>query len=163
MPPGCGFEVGDGRERWRCGGGRQVLVMGDGGRWGGADGDAGESDEGGAIAATQAAEEAAWQKGGGGIVKSVDAATGKIEIASGLKTVTVVVTPQTVIRRYSGDSVRFADAKVSSIGEVQAGDQLRVRGTKSVDGSTITADELVTGTFKNFSGLMTAVDARRGR
>jgi len=115
-----------------------------------------------AIAATHQAEEAAWSKGGGGIVKSVDPATGTIVVASGLKTVTVMVTPQTVIRRYSGDSVRFADAKVSTIAQIQKGDQLRVRGTKSADGSTITADELVTGMFKNYSGLISAVDATAG-
>jgi hypothetical protein len=116
----------------------------------------------GAIAATHQAEEEAWTKGGGGIVKSVDAATGSIEIASGLKTVTVLVKPETIIRRYSGDSVRFADAKVSSIGEIHKGDQLRVRGTKTADGSSITADELVTGMFRNFSGLVASVDATAG-
>ena len=115
-----------------------------------------------AIAATHQAEEAAWTKGGGGIVKSVDAATGTIVIASGMKTVTVMVTPQTVIRRYSGDSVRFADAKVSTIAAIQKGDQLRVRGTKSGDGSTITADELVTGMFRNYSGLIASIDATAG-
>jgi hypothetical protein len=116
----------------------------------------------GAIAATHQAEEAAWTKGGGGIVKSVDAATGTIVIASGLKTVTVMVTPQTVVRRYSGDSVRFADAKVSTIAAIQKGDQLRMRGTKSADGTTITADELVTGMFRNYSGLISAIDASAG-
>ena len=115
-----------------------------------------------AIAATHQAEEAAWSKGGGGIVKSVDPAAGAIVIASGLKTVTVMVTPQTVIRRYAGGSVRFEDAKVSTIAAIQKGDQLRVRGTKSADGSTITADELVTGMFKNYSGLISAVDASAG-
>lgn len=115
-----------------------------------------------AIAQTHAADEAAWAKGGGGIVKSVDAAAGKIEIASGLKTVTVVVTPATVVRHYVGNSVAFADAKLSSIGEVRKGDQLRVRGTRSADGSTITADELVTGTFEHYSGLISAIDATAG-
>ena len=116
----------------------------------------------GAIAATHQAEEAAWTKGEGGIVKSVDPATGTIVIASGAKMVTVLVKPETIIRRYSGDSVRFADAKVSSIGEIHPGDQLRVRGTKSADGSTITADELVTGRFRNYSGLVSAIDATAG-
>jgi co-chaperonin GroES (HSP10) len=116
----------------------------------------------GAIAATHQAEEDAWTKGGGGIVKSVDPVTGTIVIASGLKTVTVMVTPQTIVRRYSGDSVRFADAKVSTIGEIHKGDQLRVRGTRSADGSTITADELVTGMFRNYSGLLASVDASAG-
>jgi ribosomal protein S17 len=115
-----------------------------------------------AIAATHANEEEAWTKGGGGIVKSVDPTAGAIVIASGLKTVTVTVTPQTIVRRYSGESVRFADAKVSNIGEIQKGDQLRVRGTRSADGSAIAADELVTGSFRNFSGLIASVDASAG-
>ena len=116
----------------------------------------------GAIAATHQAEEEAWSKGGGGIVKSVDPALGSIEIASGAKSVTVRVTPQTIVRRYSGDSVRFADAKVSTIAEIHKGDQLRVRGAKTADGTVITADELVTGMFKNYSGLLSATDATAG-
>jgi len=115
-----------------------------------------------AIAQTHAAEDAAWAKGGGGLVKSVDAAGGKIVIASGLKTVTVVVSPTTIVRHYSGDSVRFADAKVSTLAMIRAGDQLRVRGAKSADGSTITADELVAGTFRNYSGLIASIDATAG-
>jgi ribosomal protein S17 len=115
-----------------------------------------------AIAETHAADEAAWAKGGGGIVKSVDPAAGSIEIASGAKTVTVLVKPETIIRRYSGDSVRFADAKVSTLAEIHKGDQLRVRGTKTPDGSTITADELVTGMFRNYSGLVSAIDTTAG-
>ena len=115
-----------------------------------------------AIAQTHAADEAAWAKGGGGIVKSVDASTGRIEIASGLKMVTVMVTPATVVRHYVGNSVAFGDAKLSTIGEVRKGDQLRVRGTRSADGSTITADELVTGTFEHYSGLISAMDATAG-
>jgi hypothetical protein len=115
-----------------------------------------------AIASTHQEEEAAWAKGGGGIVKSVDAAAGRIEIASGLKPVTVVVSPATVVRRYAGNSVRFEDAKVSTVAAIQKGDQLRVRGTRSADGATIAADELVTGMFANYSGLVTAADAAAG-
>jgi hypothetical protein len=116
----------------------------------------------GAIAATHQAEAEAWSKGGGGIVKSVDPTAGAIVIASGLKTVTVLVRPETIVRRYSGQSVAFADAKVSTIAAIQKGDQLRVRGMKSPDGSTITADELVTGMFRNFSGLVSGIDVAKG-
>lgn len=115
-----------------------------------------------AIAQTHAAEDAAWAKGGGGIVKSVDPATGTILISSRMKNVEVKTTPSTIIRRYSGDSVRFADAKESTLGAVEPGDQLRVRGTKSADGSSIVADELVTGEFHDYSGLISAVDATAG-
>jgi len=115
-----------------------------------------------AIAESHAAEEAAWQQGLGGIVKSVNPAAGNLVIASGMKTVTVQATPQTVVRHYSGESVRFSDATLSSITAIKPGDQLRVRGTKSADGSTISADELVAGTFHNYSGLISAVDPTSG-
>ena len=115
-----------------------------------------------AIAQTHEAEEAAWARGGGGIVKSVDPAAGKVVISSGLHTVTITTTPATIIRRYSGNSVRFQDAVKSDLASIQPGDQLRVRGTRSTDGSTIAADEIVTGAFKNYSGLLTAVDTAAG-
>jgi hypothetical protein len=115
-----------------------------------------------AIQQTHAAEDAAWTQGGGGIVKSVDPATGEIVVANGLKTFTVRTTPATVVRRYSGNSVRFSDAQMSTLAAVRPGDQLRVRGTKSPDGSTISADELVTGTFHNYSGLISSIDPAAG-
>jgi hypothetical protein len=115
-----------------------------------------------AIAQSHAAEDAAWAQGGGGIVKSVDAADGKIVVANGARTLTISTTPSTIVRRYSGDSVRFADAKVSTLAAIQPGDQLRVRGAKSADGSSVTADELVTGSFHNYSGLITSIDTAAG-
>ncbi len=115
-----------------------------------------------AIQQTHAAEDAAWTQGGGGIVKSADPATGSIVVANGLKTFTVQTTPSTIVRRYSGDSVRFADAQMSTMAAIQPGDQLRVRGAKSPDGSTITADELVTGTFHNYSGLIAGINQAAG-
>ncbi len=115
-----------------------------------------------AIASSHAAESAAWTQGGGGIVRSVDAAGGKVVVANGLKTLTVIVTPTTIVRRYSGDSVRFADAQASTVAEIRSGDQLRVRGSKSADGSSITADELVTGAFHNYSGLISSIDTTNG-
>jgi co-chaperonin GroES (HSP10) len=111
-----------------------------------------------AIAQAHAAEDAAWAAGGGGIVKSVDVAAGKLVVSHGMKLLTVVTTPATIVRRYSGDSVKFADAQLSTLSAVRPGDQLRVRGTKSADGSSITADELVTGTFHNYSGLIASID-----
>src|SRR5690242_11824249 len=55
-----------------------------------------------AVAQHQQAEEADWQKRGvGGLVKSVDSATGTITIASGSRTLTIHTTPSTTVRRYS--------------------------------------------------------------
>lgn len=115
-----------------------------------------------AIAQTHEAEGAAWARGGGGIVKSVDAAAGKIVMASGMRDVTVLTTPSTVVRMYSPGSVSFADAKLSTLTAIRAGDQMRVRGTRSADGTSITADEIVAGDFQNYSGLISAVDASKG-
>jgi hypothetical protein len=112
-----------------------------------------------AIAQTHQAEEAAWTQGGGGIVKSVDLSSGNVIISRGMKPITILTTPKTIVRHYSGDSVRFQDATLSSLAAIHPGDQLRVRGAKSADGSTITADEIVAGTFRNYSGLITSIDA----
>jgi hypothetical protein len=115
-----------------------------------------------AIAQSHAASEEAWAQGVGGIVKTVDVSGSKVVLSSGMKTITVVTTPSTIVRHYAGGSVNFADAKVAQIGDVKPGDQLRVRGTKTMDGLTITADEMVAGTFHNYSGLLTGVDASGG-
>jgi hypothetical protein len=111
-----------------------------------------------AIAQSHQAEEAAWTQGVGGIVKSVDPA-GSVVMSSGGKSITVSTTPHTIVRHYSGDSVRFEDAVLSKLSDIKPGDQLRVRGAKSADGSGITADEIVTGSFHNYSGLIASIDA----
>ncbi|MEO6922193.1 MAG: hypothetical protein ABI142_00050 [Bryocella sp.] len=112
-----------------------------------------------AIAQSHEADEAAWAQGLGGIVKSVDAATGTITLSSGLKTITVTTTPATVVRHYAAGSVKFEDAVKSSISAVQPGDQLRVRGAKGANGTSITADEIVAGTFHNYSGTIASINA----
>lgn len=115
-----------------------------------------------AIAQSHAAEEAAWAQGVGGIVKSVDAATGVLQVSSGQKLISVHTVASTVVRRYSGSSVNFSDATLSRLSEVFPGDQIRARGSKSADGTSFTADEIVAGTFHNYSGLITAIDASAG-
>lgn len=115
------------------------------------------------IAAQHAREEADWQRrGSGGMVTATDAATGTVSISARARTVEVRTMPSTIFRRYAGDSVRFEDAKPGTLGEIQVGDQIRVRGTRSADGASIAADEIVTGRFENLSGTLTAVDASAG-
>ena len=48
--------------------------------------------------------------------------------------------------------MKFEDAKPGTLAQIQAGDQLRVPGTKSEDGSSILAEEMVSGSFKNLAG-----------
>lgn len=112
------------------------------------------------IAARNAADQAEWQKRGtGGLVKAVDGAA--VTISAGAKTVTVNTTPTTVFKRYADDSVAFADAKSSSLAGLHAGDQLRARGAFSEDRSTLTAEEIVSGTFANYSGIVSSVDTQK--
>jgi exosome complex RNA-binding protein Csl4 len=105
-----------------------------------------------------------WQKRGiGGLVSAVDPATGTITISTGTgstaKTVAIHTTKSTALRRYAPDSVQFDDAKPAALDQVKPGDQVRARGTKSADGSEFAADEIVSGTFRNLGGIITAIDA----
>jgi hypothetical protein len=42
--------------------------------------------------------------------------------------------------------------------QIKVGDQLRARGTRSADGSELSAEELVSGTFRNIAGIIKAID-----
>jgi preprotein translocase subunit YajC len=111
------------------------------------------------IAQQQKAEQADWQRRGvGGIVKSVDASAGTLTIAVGARTVTVHATPKTIVRRYSPGSVKFSDAKPSTLEQIRVGDQLQARGDRSPDSTDLTADEVVTGSFRNIAGLIVSSD-----
>ena len=119
------------------------------------------------ISAKQTHEREDWQRRGiGGLVKSTDPSAGTVTIgtttAAGSKDVEVHISKTTVLRRYAPNSVKFDDAKPSSLAEIKAGDQLRARGTKSEDGSSFTAEEIVTGAFRNLAGTIESVDAGAG-
>lgn len=115
------------------------------------------------IAAQHAREEADWQRhGSGGMVTAVDASSATLSMSARGRVVAVKTTPSTIFRRYAGDSVKFEDAKRGTLEQIQPGDQMRVRGTRSEDGATLAADEIVSGRFENLSGTLTAVDASAG-
>jgi co-chaperonin GroES (HSP10) len=117
----------------------------------------------GDIAQKHETEQADWQKRGtGGIVSAVDAGTGTLTVTVGAKKVAVTTSGKTQFRRYAGDSVKFEDAKPATLAQIQPGDQLRVLGTKSDDGSSIQAEAVVSGSFKNLAGLIATIDAAKG-
>lgn len=68
----------------------------------------------------------------------------------------------TILRRYAQDSVKFDDAKPAPLEQITPGDQLRARGTRSSDGNELTADEIVSGTFRNIAGTISAIDSSAG-
>lgn len=112
------------------------------------------------IAQRKAAEAADWQRrGAGGIVKTVDAATGTLTISSGARTLTIHTTPNTTIRRYSPDSAQFKDARPSTLDQIHPGDQLRVRGDRSADGLEINADGIIAGTFRDIAGTVLSTNS----
>jgi uncharacterized membrane protein YgcG len=115
------------------------------------------------VAEKQEKERQDWQVNGvGGLVKSVDSSAGVITIASGAgltaKTISVHISPATVLKRYAPASVRYDLAQSEPIQAIQVGDQLRARGTKNADGTEIAAEEIVSGGFRNISGLITSID-----
>jgi len=116
------------------------------------------------VTAKQERDREDWQKRGvGGLVSKVDAAGGIVTLsappASEIKPVTIHISKSTIIRRYSPDSVKFDDAKPSTIDQITAGDQLRARGVRSADGAGLEAEEVVSGTFRNIAGTVTSTNA----
>ena len=119
------------------------------------------------VAAKQAKDREEWQKHGlGGIVSAVNPAAPSITVSvtamGEKKSVVVNISKTTVLRRYAADSVKFDDAKPAALDKVQVGDQARARGTRSPDGSELAADEVVSGTFRNISGTISAMDTAAG-
>ena len=103
------------------------------------------------IAAKQQQEQADWaRRGVGGLVKSVDATAGTVTITATNRTITIHTTPNTIVRRYARDSVKFSDAQTSTLAAIQPGDQVTARGDRS--GDDVTADEIVSGSFRNIAG-----------
>jgi hypothetical protein len=105
-----------------------------------------------------------WQKrGSGGLVKSIDATGGLITVTTGAgagaKTVTVRVGKTTILKRYAPASVRYDAAAPAPIEAIHVGDQLRARGAKNADGTEIAAEEVISGSFRNVSGLIATTDA----
>ena len=107
-----------------------------------------------------------WQRGAGGLVTAVDPASRTVTISvtgfSGTKNVTVYASEATVIRRYAPGSMKFEDAKPSTLAEIHSGDQLRARGSRGTGGTELSADEIVTGSFRNVAGTVSSVDPSTG-
>jgi hypothetical protein len=117
-----------------------------------------------AIASRQAAERADWdRRGAAGIVADLaaDSVTINVRTLLGVKPMTITLAPSALVRRYAPDSVKFSDAKPSTLSEIRKGDQVRARGNKTADGAQMVADELVSGQFKMIAGLIVSVDAQQ--
>ena len=115
------------------------------------------------ITQKQQQERDEWRRGVGGIVKEVNAAAGTItipgSIAASSKPIVIHVSPKTDIRRYAPGSVKFEDAKPSTLDQIKPGDQVRARGTKNEDGTDFTAQAIVSGSFREIAATVISTDA----
>lgn len=119
------------------------------------------------ISQKNAKEAAEWKtRGVYGKVISADQQTNQITIeVRGLMgaATNVTLTPKAdaKFRRYAQDSVKFSEAKDSSIAEVKAGDMLRALGDRSSDGTSFSAEELISGAFQTIAGTVKSVDLEK--
>jgi hypothetical protein len=115
----------------------------------------------GDIQQAHARETADWQRNGvAGIAESIDSTAGTITLKAqkGIVAIVIHTTPGTVFRRYAPDSTAFADSKPATLADIHAGDQVRARGPKDESGSTIDADEVVAGSFRDIAGTVLKTD-----
>ncbi len=118
------------------------------------------------IAQRQTKEQEEWKaRGISGRVASVNPQTNEITVSvrgiTGERTTVLKLKGKANFRRYAPDSVQFSEAKDSTFGEIKAGDMIRALGDKSEDGTTFTAERIVTGTFKTVGGTIKAIDTAK--
>jgi hypothetical protein len=79
----------------------------------------------------------------------------------GDRTAVITANDKTIFKRYAPNSVKYNDAKPGSFSDIKVGDQLRAYGDKSVDGLKLTAEEVVSGSFKMVAGKIAAIDTAK--
>lgn len=113
------------------------------------------------IAKRNEAEKLDWQKRGiSGIVAAKNAEEVVLETRTmqSVQKTTVAISSKTKIRQYAPDSVSFAAARPATLDAIATGDQFRVRGNRSADGTRLTAEDVVFGTFLTKVGTIVSVD-----
>ena len=120
------------------------------------------------IAKKQEAERAEWKKRGMlGLITAVKPETKEITVSTrtlaGTQAAVVIpVSEKVEVRRYAPDSIKFSDAKPATFEELKVGDQVRALGDRSADGTSFSAEKVVSGSFKSVAGVVTAIDAATG-
>jgi Cu/Ag efflux protein CusF len=112
-------------------------------------------------------ERAEWRRRGIlGVITALKPESKEITIThrtmAGNQSVVIPVSDKTEMLRYAPDSIKFADAKPSSFGELKVGDQLRALGDRTDDPLRFNPQKVVTGSFRTVGGVVTAIDAAKG-
>ena len=115
------------------------------------------------VAAKNAREAEEWRKRGiTGKVVTVNPQTNQmtLEIRGMVGSTKSVITPKENAKflRYAPDSIRFDEAKPSTLAEVKVGDMVRALGDKSVDGTSFAAEQVIAGAFQTIAGTVKSVD-----
>jgi len=101
------------------------------------------------------------QRGIAGTVTSIDAAARKLNIGvrtpEGPRSLVVDVPSSAQLTRYSPQSPKSPVR--SDLADIQPGDQVRVLGNKTADGSEITAEKLYSGSFRTVAGTISSIGA----
>jgi hypothetical protein len=116
----------------------------------------------GDLAKIHQAEIQDWQKrGSSGALTAVDAAahqaTMNMRTAEGPKSVTLSLPDSVLYMRYSPTSTKTADAKPSTLADLQPGDQVRVLGNKNEEGTTIVAERVFSGSFRTIPATIVSI------
>ncbi|HZQ51672.1 MAG TPA: DUF5666 domain-containing protein [Bryobacteraceae bacterium] len=111
------------------------------------------------LEAAHQAEAAAWQHSTGGLVNSVDAASGKLTITTptpeGPKPVEVDASKETQFTRYSPATPKTPVP--SQLSEIKPGDQVRIIGQTNPENTVITAQKIYSGAFRTIGGTVSSV------
>ena len=112
-------------------------------------------------------EQADWQRRSvAGTATAKEEQTGTLTLrlpsmAGAGELVKVAVSNRTIFKRYIPDSVKYADAKPSTLAEIGTGDQVRVLGNKD-DAGTVQAEQVLSGSFVTLAATVVSVDAAAG-
>jgi hypothetical protein len=112
------------------------------------------------------AERDDWRKRGvSGRVSAVNPETGEVSILTaarfGSAVVVVKLGARTEQRRYGTDSARFSDARASTISDIHVGDQIQALGARTPDGRSMSAEKIISGSFRNFTATVAVVNPAR--
>jgi hypothetical protein len=118
------------------------------------------------ITAKHAKEAEEWKaRGITGRVVSVDPQANRINIEvrgfAGGTSIALTPKPGAVLLRYAPDSIRFDEAKPGVIADIKPGDMLRALGERGADGTSFTAEKVVSGAFKTVGGTIKSIDTAK--
>jgi len=115
------------------------------------------------IAKRNAAQRQAWARGTKGIVSAINPEAKEITVTSrslaGTSQAVTVAVDKAKLKRYPPDSIpKYETAKAAKFEEIKVGDQLNARGEKNPEGTHVSAEEVVFGTFLTNAGSVVSID-----